>query len=162
VARRLQRTAETSRIGFWRNFVKTRILSSLATIGILAGLVALGSALNAQDTPSTPSSPPDQQSQPQTTQPPAAQQPSPNTPDAQQPAPPQNSPEQNDAAGTSKDTDVQEFSGTVTKVGDKYVLRDDAGHTYDIDHQAEVSKFDGKRVRVKGTLDETGKKILVK
>lgn len=48
------------------------------------------------------------------------------------------------------------------KQGDKYVLRDDTGKVYDIDHQDEVKKFDGKRVRVKGTLDETGKKIMVK
>lgn len=143
--------------------MKNRIFSSLATGMVLAGLMALGSVLNAQDTQPTPSSPPDQQSQPQTTPPssqqsPSTQQPS-NTPDAQQPA---NSPEQNDAAGAANATDVQEFSGTVTKVGDKYVLKDDTGHTYDIDHQDEVKRFEGKRVRVKGTLDETGKKILVK
>ena len=48
------------------------------------------------------------------------------------------------------------------KQGDKYVLKDDAGKTYDIDHQTDVAKFEGKRVRVQGTLDETGKKILVK
>jgi hypothetical protein len=135
--------------------VKTRIYSSLASVAVLAGLLGLGSALNAQDTPSTPPASP---GQPQTTQP---QQPS-TPPDAQQPAPPQSSPQQNDAAGATKDTDVQEFSGTVTKVGDKYMLKDDSGHTYDIDHQPEVSKFDGKRVRVRGTLDETGKKIMVK
>jgi cytoskeletal protein RodZ len=59
-------------------------------------------------------------------------------------------------------TDTQTFSGTVTKQGDKYVLKDDSGQTYDIDHQPEVAKFDGKRVRVQGTLDPSGKKILVK
>ena len=48
------------------------------------------------------------------------------------------------------------------KQGDKYVLKDDSGTTYDIDHQSEVAKFDGKRVRVQGTLDPTGKKIMVK
>jgi hypothetical protein len=139
--------------------VKT-ILSSLATLTFLAVLVAWSGVVQAQDTPSTPPAPPDQQSQPQTTQPSTPQQPSPSTPDAQQPT--QTSPEQNDAAGTSKATDVQEFSGTITKTGDKYVLKDDSGHTYDIDHQAEVGKFEGKRVRVKGSLDSTGQKILVK
>ena len=48
------------------------------------------------------------------------------------------------------------------KQGDKYMLKDDAGKTYDIDHQTDVAKFDGKRVRVQGTLDPTGKKIIVK
>jgi Protein of unknown function (DUF5818) len=56
----------------------------------------------------------------------------------------------------------QTFSGTVTKSGDKYVLKDDAGHTYDIDHQDEVKKFEGKRVRVQGTLDPATNKIMVK
>lgn len=56
----------------------------------------------------------------------------------------------------------QTFSGTVTKQGDKYVLKDDAGHTYDIDHQDEVKKFEGKRVRVQGTLDPSTNKIMVK
>jgi hypothetical protein len=64
------------------------------------------------------------------------------------------------AAATGSDS--QTFSGTVTKQGDKYVLKDDSGQTYDIDHQTEVAKFDGKRVRVQGTLDPSGKKIMVK
>jgi outer membrane protein OmpA-like peptidoglycan-associated protein len=146
--------------------VKTRIFSSfvtqLSTLTVLAVLIVWcgGGAVQAQDTQSAPPATPDQQSQPQTAQPSTPQQPAPSTPDAQQPT--QTSPEQNDAAGVAKATDVQEFSGTVTKVGDKYVLKDDSGQTYDIDHQDEVKKFDGKRVRVKGTLDETGKKILVK
>jgi len=42
------------------------------------------------------------------------------------------------------------------------VLKDDSGHVYDIDHQDEVKKFDGKRVRVQGTLDPSGNKIMVK
>ena len=58
-------------------------------------------------------------------------------------------------------TDAQTFSGTVMKSGDKYVLKEDSGKTYDIDHQDEVKKFDGKRVRVKGKLDDTGTKIQV-
>ena len=58
-------------------------------------------------------------------------------------------------------SDSQTFSGTVAKSGDKYVLKDDTGKTYDIDHQDEVKKFDGKRVRVKGKLDDTGTKIQV-
>jgi hypothetical protein len=62
------------------------------------------------------------------------------------------------ASGTG---DTQTFSGTVVKQGDKYVLKDDAGKTYDIDHQTDVAKFEGKRVRVQGTLDPSGK-IMVK
>jgi hypothetical protein len=69
----------------------------------------------------------------------------------------------NGAATGSADTagGAQTFTGTVVKQGDKYVLKDDAGKTYDIDHQTDVAKFEGKRVRVQGTLDPSGK-IMVK
>lgn len=60
------------------------------------------------------------------------------------------------AAGT------QTFAGTVVKQGDKYVLKDDSGHTYDIDHQDDVKKFEGKRVRVQGSLDPSTNTIMVK
>ena len=70
------------------------------------------------------------------------------------------------ASGTNgsaaSEAGAQTFSGTVTKQGDKYVLKDDTGKTYDIDHQDEVKKFDGKRVRVQGTLDPSTNKIMVK
>jgi len=154
-------------------FVKKRIqsLSFLATLAVAIGMISWGSALNAQSTSSTPSDtqqPSAQQPSPDA--PPAAQQPTPaptpdNTPSTQQPAPP---PDQAQAPSTKeKDTmpaatDNQVFSGTVVKQGDKYVLQDDSGKTYDIDHQDDVKKFEGKRVRVQGTLDDTGKKILVK
>ncbi len=45
--------------------------------------------------------------------------------------------------------------------GDKYVLQEDGGTTYDVDHQDDVKKFEGKRVKVHGTLHPTGKKILI-
>jgi hemolysin activation/secretion protein len=58
--------------------------------------------------------------------------------------------------------DSQTFSGTIAKSGDKYVLQDASGKTYDVDHQAEVKKFEGKQVRIKGTLDPDGKTIHIK
>lgn len=36
-----------------------------------------------------------------------------------------------------------------------------SGQMYDIDHQDEVKKFDGKKVRVRGTLDQQTKTIHV-
>jgi hypothetical protein len=57
---------------------------------------------------------------------------------------------------------VQVFSGTIVKSGDKYVLQDSAsGNTYDIDAQDQVKQFEGKKVRVHGTLDASGKMIHV-
>ncbi len=90
--------------------------------------------------------------------PPAAQTPDQaQTPDSTQP-PDKTAP----SASTPSATDTQSFSGTVVKSGDKYMLKDDAGKTYDIDHQDEVKKYEGKRVKVQGTLDATGTKITVK
>lgn len=170
-----------SRIGFRRILVKKRILSlsSVATLAIALGIVTWGSALHAQNAPSTspdgqaqqPSSSPDStppQSTPETQNPPSQ------SPDAQQspdqtPPPSSRTPEsgaQQSQSGSTADSGAasgtQTFSGTVTKQGDKYVLKDDTGKTYDIDHQDEVKKFEGKRVRVQGTLDPATNKIMVK
>ena len=124
-------------------------------------------AQSPSQTPSTqpssqsPSSTPDQSS-------PSSQSPS-SSPDAT--SPDAGAKSGNSAAGSSSSTGAatgstdasgsQTFSGTVVKQGDKYVLKDDAGKVYDIDHQSDVAKFEGKRVRVQGTLDPSGK-IMVK
>src|SRR5258707_9569532 len=100
MAGRLQQLMPRSRTGYWRIFVKTRIqsLSFFATLAF--AMICWGSALQAQNTPSTspdrqaqqPSSSPDStppQSTPDTTQSPdtTAPPPSSRTPDsgAQQP-----------------------------------------------------------------------------
>lgn len=166
--------------------MKTRIqsLSILAILAIAVGMVCWGTALNAQNTASTspdrqaqqPSSSPDTtppQSTPQA-QSPSSQTPPSQTPDTQQtpdqtpppssrpPEPGAQQPPSGSAADSGAAAGTQTFSGTVTKEGDKYVLKDDSGHTYDIDHQDEVRKFEGKRVRVQGTLDPSTNKIMVK
>jgi outer membrane biosynthesis protein TonB len=138
------------------------------SIRALVLFLSVGIALNAQNKPQT--QPPDAQAQqpatPDQTQPQS-------TPEAQQPtAPPQTEPpatkQRPDQSGQaapetksdSNTTAAQSFTGTVVKSGDKYVLQDAAtGNTYDIDHQDEVQKFEGKRVKVRGTLDASGKMI---
>jgi outer membrane biosynthesis protein TonB len=170
-------------------FVKNRIqsLSFIATLAVVFGMISWGSAL-AQTTSSTPDqttpqtqpaptpdTPPSQQTpqtQPTPTpdNPPATQQtPTSQTPDQSQTPNSQNPPANSTPSGSASDngaaatsTEGQSFSGTVVKSGDKYMLKDDSGKTYDIDHQTDVAKFEGKRVRVKGTLDSTGTKIMVK
>lgn len=163
---------------------KIQTLSFLATLAIALGMISWGSALHAQDTtPSTtpnsqaqqpastpdttPTPPPDStqsgsQSQTPDTTAPNSQMPNSNqSPEAGTPA--NRTPQSGSAAsGAASDSGTQTFSGTVTKQGDKYVLKDDSGKTYDIDHQDEVKKFDGKRVRVQGTLDPATNKIMVK
>jgi uncharacterized protein DUF5818 len=157
----------------WRTLVKTRIqsLSFLATLSI--AMICWGSALQAQNTPSRtadrqaqqPSLSPDTtppQSTPDTQAPPGQSQ----TPDT---TPPRSSrtPEsraQQSPSGSAADSGAgtRTFWGTVVKQGDKYVLKDDSGKTYDIDRQDEVKKFEGKRVRIQGTLDPSSSKIMVK
>ena len=124
-------------------------------------------AQSPSQTPSTPpSSTPDQSSPsaqpPASSQAPSSQSPS-STPDATSPdAGAKSGSSASPSAGTSTDASgSQTFSGTVVKQGDKYVLKDDSGKVYDIDHQSDVAKFEGKRVRVQGTLDPSGK-IMVK
>jgi hypothetical protein len=155
-------------------FVKTRIqsLSLLATLAIALGMIVMGGTLHAQNSPSsspdrqaqqpsqspdTTQTPPPQSQDPSSSQSPSSQTPS-QTPDTNRT--PDTTPQSGAANGTG--TDSQVFSGTVVKTGDKYVLKDDSGHTYDIDHQDEVKKFEGKRVRVQGTLDAATNKIMVK
>jgi uncharacterized protein YdeI (BOF family) len=120
-------------------------------------LLSAGISLNAQQT-ATPTQTPDAQSQPapdaQSTQTPQAQ-------PAQTPE--QNAPATPDAqAQTTQTADTQSFTGTIVKSGDKYVFQDaDTGNTYDIDHQDQVQKFEGKKVKVHGTLDTNAKMIHV-
>ena len=163
-----------------------RQFQSLWTLGTLATLLTLGVSLNAQQTasPTTSTDPAAAAPQSQPTQPtdPTAQRPAPppqsqSTPTAdqsgQQPsdsqAQPSRTPDQGGQAApdsqgqpTPSASDSQTFSGTVVKSGDKYVLQDEAsGKTYDIDHQEQLKQYEGKRVRVHGTLDASGKMIHV-
>lgn len=142
---------------------RIQFLSFLATLAIAMGMISWGSTLHAQNAPSSnQQSPNTTQQQPPTPEtPPTAQQPpSSQTPDANAP----DSGSRPSSQATPSDStagDTQTFSGTVMKKGDKYMLKDDSGKMYDIDHQTDVAKFEGKRVRVQGTLDANGK-ILVK
>ena len=120
-------------------------------------------------TPST-QQPPSPETPPASQQTPSSQTPSSQTPPSQSPdtaAPPSGSSNGSSAgssaAGSASQNanGTQTFTGTVVKQGDKYMLKDDTGKTYDIDHQTDVAKFEGKRVRVQGTLDPSGK-IMVK
>lgn len=131
------------------------------------GLLLLGLSLSAQQAPPQSSAsgqqtkqaapPPntqatdtqsqDPQSQPQDQQQPPAQ---------QQAQPDQSAPPERQA----QQAEGQSFTGTIVKSGNKWMFQDAAsGNTYDIDHQDEVQKFEGKKVKVHGTLDESRKMI---
>ena len=118
--------------------------------------------------PSTPSAQSQQPGQSQPGTPPSSQQPGATDPSqsspSQQPGaaqPPAGSQGAPDAQQQSSGSD-QSFSGTVSKSGDKFVLQDASGKTYDVDRQEELKKYEGKQVRIKGTLDPDGKTIHVK
>jgi hypothetical protein len=121
-------------------------LPVLLALAIGFGLLFVGAQLPAQQTAPGPSSPAPQPSQ---------------TPDqrAQQPQP-QRPGQAPDSQAQSQQPGDQTFEGTIVKSGDKYVLEDAAsGNSYDIDPQEQVKKFEGKRVRVRGTLDPSTKTI---
>jgi cytoskeletal protein RodZ len=147
------------------DLVKNRLhaLTFVATLAV--ALLGWSGLLNAQ------SQPQDQQSTPQSQQTSPSQDPQQATPQSQQaPAdqtqpqqtPNQQAPDSQSQTQSQQSAEGQTFTGTVVKSGDKYVLQDAAsGTTYDIDHQDEVKKFEGKKVKVHGTLDASGKMIHV-
>ena len=138
-------------------------------LGTLAALLlTAGVSLNAQqsapssDQPATsPTQPTDPTAQQPSTQPQSEPTQTPDqsqqTPNSQAPSG-QQAPDSQEQSGTS--TEAQSFTGTIVKSGDKYMFQDAAsGNTYDIDHQDEVKQYEGKKVKVHGTLDPSTKTI---
>ncbi|PYX35229.1 MAG: hypothetical protein DMG81_18470 [Acidobacteria bacterium] len=128
----------------------TKTTQSLWMLGTLA--VALSTATLYAQQPDSQSSNPPSASQPQQQQP----------PDQTQPSQPPAGQSGNDAQAQAPAEDGQTFSGTIAKTGDKYVLQDTSGKTYDVDHQEALKQYEGKKVRIKGTLDPDGKTIHIK
>jgi uncharacterized protein YdeI (BOF family) len=127
------------------DLMKNRV-QALCFIMALVLLLGMSAALSAQqNTAQTQrAGPQSQQQQPSQQEPPdqSGQQ----APDAQ--------------AQSSQPEGTQTFTGTIVKAGDKYMFQDDAsGNTYDIDHQNEVQKYEGKKVKVHGVLDANAKMI---
>ncbi len=50
---------------------------------------------------------------------------------------------------------AQTFTGTIVKDGDKYVLRSSDGTVYQVDDQDNVKRYEGKRVKITGSLDKS-------
>jgi hypothetical protein len=121
------------------DFMKKKLYSllSLSTVALLLGVgVALAQT---QDPPRPGQTPQTQDPQQQ-----------PNTPPDTTPRPrdtPDNAANQT-PVGTS-----QTFTGTIAKSGDKFVLQEVSGTTYDLDNQAAVKDFEGKKVKLHGVLD---------
>lgn len=54
------------------------------------------------------------------------------------------------------------FTGTIQKSGDAFIFNDDATKSsYQLDDQRSAGKFDGKKVKIIGTLDAANKTIRI-
>jgi len=84
---------------------------------------------------------------------------------SQQPAPTQPTQSQpSQASPTSSDSmpQGQAFTGTIVKGSDGYMLQDDTNKTsYKLDNAKIAKKFNGKNVKVTGSLDSTSNTIHV-
>jgi len=59
---------------------------------------------------------------------------------------------QDPGAQQQPDQQAQTFTGKISKKADKYILRS-SSMTYDLDDQEKARSFEGKDVKVTGTLD---------
>jgi lipopolysaccharide export system protein LptA len=58
------------------------------------------------------------------------------------------------APDASADTQTQNFSGTIVKAKNHYVLKTDR-MTYQLDDETKAKQFEGKEVNVSGTVDKS-------
>ena len=94
--------------------------------------------------------------QPPTPDPTPETQPAPNPIPSQpgQPAEPEQAPSSKEAAGSKGQVpSAQTFTGIIDKESDSFMLKVSEGTSYKLDNQQEVQQYEGRRVRVTGTLD---------
>lgn len=75
-------------------------------------------------------------------------------PNAQQQQPPQADPQDQSA-------DAKAFTGTIVKDGGKLVLKDMTNATYQLDDQQQAKNYQGKTVKITGSLDASSNTIHV-
>lgn len=51
---------------------------------------------------------------------------------------------------------AQTLSGTIVKDGSRYVLKVSSNSTYELDDQDRAKRYEGKQVKISGTLDASG------
>lgn len=126
-------------------------ISILAILALVFGLLPAAFAQQSQ-----PSQPPDPTAQAPATQAPTTP---PTFPETK--SKPSQSPEaQSQTSSETSQADLRIFTGTIGQGKDGYVLR--AGsHEYKLDDQAKAKEFDGKQVKVQGSLDRDTNQIRV-
>lgn len=65
------------------------------------------------------------------------------------------------AEPTAQETEAQTFMGQIMNHEGKYALHGEDGKTYHLDDQDKAKEFEGKKVKVIGTLDEENMTIRV-
>jgi len=135
-----------------------RETSLFATLGVLLVIAPLVFAQNLQTQPS-PALPSDilgpqliAWSQLQKPQPVPQPLPTPDRP-AQQPAQSANPPAQQQQPA------AQTFTGTIVKDGSRYVLKVSSNSAYQLDDQDRAKQYEGKQVKIAGTLDANGNSL---
>ncbi len=114
-------------------------MKRLLTFVAVLGLTGLGMNLYAQQTPSSQSS--QSSSSSSSTQ-------TPSTPSDNSSMP------QSSQTSASSSQSARSFEGKIAKSGDKLVLQDSAsGTSYQLDDQDKAKQFEGKSVKVMGTVD---------
>lgn len=56
---------------------------------------------------------------------------------------------------------AQTFTGTIVKDGDKYILKASGTNVYELDDQERARQYEGKQVKIAGTLGATGNTLHV-
>lgn len=54
---------------------------------------------------------------------------------------------------------AQTFTGTIVKDGSRYILKVSGNNVYQLDDQDKARRYNGKRVRIEGTLDANGNSV---
>lgn len=72
-----------------------------------------------------------------------------------------NAQEDEPAAPAMQETETQTFTGQIMNHDGKYALHGEDGKTYQLDDQDKAKDFDGKKVKIIGSLDEENMTIQV-
>jgi hypothetical protein len=56
---------------------------------------------------------------------------------------------------------AQTFTGTIVKAGDKYILKASGTNVYELDDQERAKQYEGKQVKIAGSLGATGNMLHV-
>jgi uncharacterized protein DUF5818 len=138
----------------------TNLLRRLEIPALVLGLVSLGTpVLSQQQKPENPQVPDpnaqtQQQQQPSSPSAPQSQTASPSAGQTASPSP---------AASDNQMTpQSQTFTGKIVKADGNFVLQDQTSNaTYQLDNQDQAKSYEGKSVKVTGTLDNSSKTIHV-